>query len=111
VTDWSGIAYEYAFRTKRPVLFVDTPMKVINPEWKKIGCEPTDISFRSEAGVSVAPDDTERAVRAVRDMLAEPERFAAKIERLLETNFYNPGRAGEAAGAAILDALIARRAK
>lgn len=25
VTDWSGIAYEYAFATNKPVLFVDTP--------------------------------------------------------------------------------------
>ena len=32
VTDWSGIAYEYAFTTNKPVLFVDTPMEVMNPE-------------------------------------------------------------------------------
>ncbi|MBP5285045.1 MAG: YidC/Oxa1 family membrane protein insertase, partial [Kiritimatiellae bacterium] len=40
VTDWSGIAYEFAFKTRRPCLFVDTPMKVVNPEWKKIGIVP-----------------------------------------------------------------------
>ena len=109
ITDWSGIAYEYAFKTKRPVLFVNTPMKVINPEWKKIDLVPTDISFRDEVGVSVAPDDMPAAGRAVADMLADPGRFAAKIECLLNTQFYNPGRAGAFAGNYILDALIARK--
>ena len=32
ITDWSGIAYEYAYTTCKPVLFIDTPMKIMNPE-------------------------------------------------------------------------------
>ena len=111
VTDWSGIAYEYAFKTKRPVLFVNTPMKVINPEWEKIGITPTDISFRDEVGVSVAMDDMKGAAKAVADMFAHPDAFAAKIESLLAAQFFNPGRAGAAAGGYILDSLIARRKK
>ena len=109
VTDWSGIAYEYAFRTKRPVVFVDTPMKVINPEWKKVGITPTDISFRDEVGVSVPLDDIPAAGRAVADMLANPGKFAAKIEALLKSQFYNPGHAGEVVGRYILETLIAKR--
>ena len=110
-TDWSGIAYEYAFKTKRPVLFVDTPMKVINPEWKKIDLVPTDISFRNEVGVSVPMDDMAKAGAAVADMLAAPDKFAAKIDALLKAQFFNPGHAGEVAGAHILKSLIARRKK
>ena len=109
VTDWSGIAYEFAFKTRRPVLFVDTPMKVVNPEWKRIGITPTDISFRSEVGVAVKPSDGEAASRAVDEMLANPDKFASRIDALLKANFYNPGRAGEVAGAYILDSLIAKR--
>ena len=109
ITDWSGIAYEYAFKTKRPVLFVDTPMKVINPEWRKIDIVPTDISFRNEVGVSVPMEDIAKAGQAVADMLAHPDRFAAKIDALLKSQFFNPGHAGEVVGGYILDALIARR--
>ena len=109
VTDWSGIAYEYAFRTKRPVVFVDTPMKVINPEWQKVGLEPTDIFFRNEVGVSVPLEDIPAAGRAVAEMLANPDRFAAKIEALLNLHFFNPGHAGEVAGKYILDALIKKQ--
>lgn len=109
VTDWSGIAYEYAFKTKRPVVFVDTPMKVINLEWKEIGLEPTDISFRDEVGVSVRLDDIPAAGRAVADMLANPGKFAAKIESLLQSQFYNPGHAGEVVGKHILETLINKK--
>ena len=109
ITDWSGIAYEYAFRTKRPVVFIDTPMKVINPDWERLGIVPTDISFRNEVGVSVPLADIPAAGRAVADMLAHPDRFAARIENLLRTQFFNPGHAGEVAGRYILESLINRR--
>ena len=111
ITDWSGIAYEYAFKTKRPVLFVDTPMKVINPEWRKIDIVPTDISFRNEVGVSVPMEDIAKAGPSVADMLAHPDRFAAKIDALLKAQFFNPGHAGEVVGGYILDSLIAKRKK
>lgn len=112
VTDWSCIAYEYAFQTKRPVLFVDTPMKVINPEWERIGIVPTDISFRNRVGISLAPADIPaKAAGAVADMLAHPGTFAERIEALLREQFYNPGHAGEAAGRYILQSLIARQKK
>ena len=112
VTDWSCIAYEYAFQTKRPVLFVDTPMKVINPEWERIGIVPTDITFRNRVGVSVAPADIPaKASAAVADMLARPDAFAASIDELLHEQFYNPGHAAEAAGRYIIQSLIARQQK
>jgi len=110
VTDWSGIAYEYAFRTKRPVLFVDTPMKVINPEWERVGLVPTDISFRNRVGISLAPADIpSKAATAVADMLARPDAFAERIDGLLREQFYNPGHAAEAAGRYILQSLIAKQ--
>lgn len=37
ITDWSGIAYEYAFTTLRPVLYINTPMKIMNPNMRKLG--------------------------------------------------------------------------
>ena len=108
VTDWSGIAYEFAYKTRRPTLFVNTPMKVINPEWRKIGIVPTDISFRDEVGVSVSPDDMEGAAAAVAGMLSDPARFAKKIDALFAERFFNPGHAGEVVGSYILDSLIER---
>lgn len=28
ITDWSDISWEFAFTTKKPVLFINTPMKL-----------------------------------------------------------------------------------
>ncbi|MCR5626289.1 MAG: membrane protein insertase YidC, partial [Lachnospiraceae bacterium] len=43
ITDWSGIALEYAYTTYNPVLFVNTPMKVMHPDSKEPGIEPLNI--------------------------------------------------------------------
>ncbi len=109
VTDWSSIAYEFSFATKKPCLFVNTKMKVINPEYTKIGLEPTDITFRDKVGVSVEKNEMVKAKAAIEQMIAHPELFAERIEKVLQENFYNPGHSGEVAGKYILDSLIARK--
>ncbi len=48
ITDWSGIAYEFAFTTKKPVVFIDTPIKIMNPDYKKIDVEPYNIWVREK---------------------------------------------------------------
>lgn len=109
VTDWSCIAFEFAFVTKRPVLFIDTPMKVLNPDWEKIPCTPVNISFRNQVGVSVAPSDLSRVPAILEDFLAHPAQFADRIDKTLRDNFFHPGRAGETAGRWILQSLIAKQ--
>jgi len=109
ITDWSSIAYEYSLVTKRPSIQVNTPMKVINPEYKKIGIEPTDITFRDRIGKSLDVADVPSIGSVVADMIAHPNAFAAKIAELLETEFYDPLMAGEVAGQYILDSLISRK--
>ncbi len=109
ITDWSGIAYEYAFTTKRPVIFINTPMKVVNPEWEKIGITPTNITFRDLAGVSVDTDKLSRVPSVIDDILAHPDTFRDRIEKMLSDYFFNPGHSGEVAGRYILESLINRR--
>ncbi len=109
ITDWSGIAYEYAFTTKRPVIFINTPMKVVNPEWEKIGITPTNITFRDLAGVSIDTDKLSRVPSVIDDILAHPDTFRERIEKMLSEYFFNPGHAGEVAGRYILESLINRR--
>ena len=56
MTDWSGIAYEYSFTTLKPTLYINTPMKVMNPDYEELGIEPFDITVRDEIGISVDTD-------------------------------------------------------
>jgi YidC/Oxa1 family membrane protein insertase len=57
ITDRSGIAPEYALATGRPVLFIDTPLKIQNPEVGRYSMVPLENVYRSRMGHSVAPDD------------------------------------------------------
>ena len=109
ITDWSGIAYEYAFTTKRPVIFINTPMKVVNPEWERIGMTPTNITFRDLAGVSVDLDKLDRLPTVLNNILSHPGTFRAKIEKMLSDYFFNPGHSGEIAGKYILETLISKK--
>ena len=97
--------------TKRPSIQVNTPMKVINREYGRIGIEPTDITFRDRIGTALDVADVPSIGAVVTEMIAHPETFAAKIADLLATEFYDPLKAGEVGGQYILDSLIARRSK
>lgn len=109
ITDWSSIAQEFSFTTKRPSLFINTPMKVMNPEWEKIGIEPMDVWIRDRIGVSVDPDSLEGAADVVRDMLGSKEKYKGEIESIMAEYMYNLGHAGEAGGKYLIEQVYSRR--
>jgi len=55
ITDRSGIAYEFAFARNTPVVFIDTPPKVQNPEWQRLSARPVENGYREKAGIIVLP--------------------------------------------------------
>lgn len=109
ITDWSGIAYEYAYTTCRPVLFVNTPMKVMNPEYERIGVVPMNISTRKEIGREIDPNDAERADIVVEEMLAQHERYRETLKRLAYQNVYNLGKSAQCSGEFILGELSKKK--
>lgn len=109
ITDWSGIACEFSFMTGKPCVFIDTPMKVINPDYKKIDLVPTEISFRNRIGRSFTLDRIADVKSVVDEMLRDPGKYAKEIKTVLETMYYNPGHAGEVAGRYILNSLITKK--
>ena len=50
VSDWSGVAFEFAFGLKKPVLFVDTFRKIKNIDYDKIGIESFEFYAREIVG-------------------------------------------------------------
>lgn len=57
ITDWPGAAYEFAYVTGKPVVFIDTTMKNNNPDYGKIGIEPFEIILRSEVDIQLPPEE------------------------------------------------------
>ncbi|MBE6543105.1 MAG: membrane protein insertase YidC [Ruminococcaceae bacterium] len=96
ITDWSGIAFEYSFTTNRPTLFVNTQMKVVNKDYKKISIEPFDITGRNKVGRSIEKSECCNISKTVEDFLVHKDDYAEQISNLRNEYFYNLGSSGEA---------------
>ena len=105
VSDWSGAAFEYAFGTERPVLFVDVPPKAFNSEWRSFGLVPFEDTMRNEVGRVLSPVDVSTAGAAASDLLDGAAGFAAQIRAARDREIFNFGSAA-AAGAAVIDSLL-----
>ena len=111
ITDWSGIALEYCFATKRPAMFVNTKLKCMNPNWEKIDCIPTEISLRDQVGVSVNKEDLENCDTVVNTLLKSSEQYEKIITDTLNNHLYNIGTAAEAGADYILNSLVEKKKK
>ncbi len=105
ITDWSGIAYEYAYTTQKPVLFIDTPMKVMNPEYQKIDVVPLNILLRNEIGSSLNPDNLNEIEECVQTLLKQKDDYRDKIGAFIEEYVYNLGCSAQVGGKYIVKSL------
>ncbi|HOO26573.1 MAG TPA: preprotein translocase YidC, partial [Clostridiales bacterium] len=110
VTDWSSIAQEFSYATKKPSLFINTPMKIMNPNYKKIEAVPLDISLRDEIGVSVDVGDFDKLPEIIDGLLSNQEFYKEKITRVVEENIYHIGSAAKVSGEYIIQRLVKEEA-
>jgi len=92
IGDWSGAALEYAFGLERPVLFVDMPKKVNNPEYDRIGLVTLEESIRAEIGAIVDRHDLQAALTLVDELCADPDLFRERLREARRRAVYNVGR-------------------
>jgi len=102
ITDWSNTAFEFSYCTLKPSVFINTPMKVLNPNYKQYGLEVKDITFRDEVGISIDVEGINNLYEAVDKLLSEKDDYRRQIERIVEEYLYHPGRNGEAGGRYII---------
>lgn len=105
VSDWSGAAFEYALGTRRPVLFVDAPRKVMNEQWEDIGITPFEDRIRAEVGEVIAVEAAGDAASAVAALLSDPAAFRDRIDGVRRREIYNFGSAARV-GAEVIDGLL-----
>lgn len=105
ITDWSSISQDYAFTTKKPVIFIDTPPKIMNPDYKLIDTEPINFWIRNEVGALVKLDELDKLDSIVREMLSSREKYHDKIAALTERCVYNLGKSSEVGGKYIIEAI------
>ena len=106
ITDWSGIAYEYSYTTGKPSLFINTKIKLLNPNWEKIGIVPLEISLRDQIGQSLNKNELIKINDVIKEMMATTDKWEKQIEEVRKKNIYNPGCSGSIAAEYILKRLI-----
>ena len=108
ITDWSAIAFEFSFTTDKPSLFINTEMKVVNRDYKKIRLTPFDITARAKIGRALEKNEVKHANEAVADLIENQQAYRDRIIELKHNHFYNLGTSGEV-GARYIIERIARR--
>ena len=109
IGDWSGAALEYAFGLERPVLFIDMPQKINNPEHDRIGLATLEESIRAEIGAIVDPQDLRAGLPLVDELCADPDAFRERLREARERAVYNVGRSASVGAAHV--ARLADRAR
>ena len=109
ITDWSGVAPEFCFATKRPAIFVNTKIKCENPNWQKIGLDPVEISLRNEIGVAVEKDGIDEVDKVVENLLVSSKEYKEVIENKFENLIFNHGCAAEKGARYILTSLANKK--
>lgn len=110
ITDWSGISFEFCFTTGKPCLFINTQLKVVNSDYKKIPLVPFDITARSKVGRQIEKSEVKQIAEVVEELLTHQEEYRERIEELRQKHFYNLGHSGEV-GAEYILRRLARRSR
>ena len=111
ITDWSGTAYEFSLVTLKPSIFINTPPKINNSDYNKLGVEPLELTLRSRVGESVEVADAGRLDETVRRVLADSGRYHDEILAIRQQYIANFGTSGKAAYRAVMDAIKAHTAQ
>lgn len=111
ITDWSGIAYEYSFTTLKPTLFINTPMKIMNPDYKEIDIVPFDIEARDQVGISVDTDKLSTLNDSVQRLLTEEIYSKESLAQIRSKYLYNVGKSANVGAKYIINQLIAASKK
>ena len=103
ISDWSGAALDYAFGLEKPVLFVDVPMKINNPQYMDIPLIPFEISIREKIGAIVPIKDIPQLDEYIKKIMRT--NWVTDLKNLREEHVYNVGSSA-IVGADALMALL-----
>lgn len=106
ITDWSGIAFEFSLGTLKRTLFVDTPMKILNPDFDKYQTKPFELTIRNQIGVCMKPEEADHTGGIVREILSNQEEAKEELFEVRKKNVFHIGNSGEFSGRYLLERLM-----
>ncbi|MBR2712901.1 MAG: membrane protein insertase YidC [Bacilli bacterium] len=105
ITDWSDIGFEYAFSTKKPVLYINTPMKIMNPNYKELDIVPMNMWARDVIGKSLDVKDINKTKDVIRELLKNKDKYSKIINKTMDDNLYNVGTSAKVGAEHIIDII------
>ena len=89
ITDWSGIYLEYALGTERPVLFIETPCRIDNIEYKKLEIEPMELALRPKCGKILEIKDIPLIIETIGELIGNAPKYSRDIKEFRDRYLYN----------------------
>jgi len=105
ITDWSGVGYEFSFSTTKPCLFVNTKMKILNPNYKDIDVQPMDLEVRKKVGKCIEKENISNIINIVDDLIVNQSKYMRNNELLRNEYIFNLGKAAQIEGQYIIDRI------
>ncbi len=102
ITDHSSIAMDYVIATERPVLYIDTPTRVDNPECDRLGMEPIENKYRSKFGACLSPSELKNVPVTLKTLVKQQDEFRKQVPSLRELLIANWQQAKKVGGDYIL---------
>ena len=91
ISDWSGVALEFAFAFEKPILYIDTPKKIHNPDFEKIPEIPIEISIRDKIGKIILPTEIKLIPNEIEKLKQELPEIKKEIKNIRENKIFNVG--------------------
>jgi len=95
ISDWSGISFEYSFVHEKPIIFIDTPKKDLNPESKEFLDVPIEIGIREKIGKIVSPTEIDQISKILNELIDEKIQYEEQIKDIRNNVVFNLGKSAE----------------
>jgi len=105
ITDWSGAALEFAFAFEKPVLFIDIPKKINNPEYEKTHKVPIEVSIREKIGKIILPTELELIPNEIEMLYKQTKELRDKITKIRNELIFNIGESKKDGAKEIINLL------
>ena len=105
ISDWSGVALEFAFAFEKPVLYIDVPKKIHNPDFQDIPEIPIEIRIRDKIGKIILPSNIDQIPTEIESLKEKSSEIKKIIKTLRNETIFNVGNSKKSAAKYIIELL------
>jgi len=105
ISDWSGVALEFAFAFEKPILYIDVPKKIRNPDYKDIPQIPIEESIRGKIGKIILPSEIKYIPTEIETLKQKSSQIKENIRNMRDEIIFNVGNSTEKAAKYIIELL------